>query len=305
MLSCYRVIPIILVLLLILNANEVKLQNGDTYSGCEDGYLSAQYATVLLQEMTSDTLTNHFSDLDIYLSRWTWRKQYARAAFRFDLSGISDTVAKAELQLTLKSGLATGTGVCTLYTINSEWNSSECSWFNAKQDQLWNNQGGDFNRDDFITANAVMFPDEVEIYDITAMVNSIIKGDKPNNGFIIEPATSSDLSIQMQDHIFYSSEQDDVEKRPALVLYDQVGILKTNKGLKTNIKINQTGNYLNVSVPHSDFKISMFDLKGREVYRNISQESSLNINHEKFGKGLFIIKVWNKFFTEKVQMSLF
>lgn len=69
MLKLIKVFLPLLLCLTILFSAEIKLQNNESYSGCEDGYLSAIYATELLQDMVADTLTNHFSDLDIYLSR--------------------------------------------------------------------------------------------------------------------------------------------------------------------------------------------------------------------------------------------
>lgn len=53
----------------LLYSDAVKLQNGDNYTGCEDGYLSALYGDSDLKDMVADTLTNHFSEQDIYLTR--------------------------------------------------------------------------------------------------------------------------------------------------------------------------------------------------------------------------------------------
>lgn len=201
------------------------------------------------------------------------------------------------------NGIVIGTGVCTLFTINSNWNSSECSWFNSSNGNLWNNQGGDFNKDDYVTTNAKMLPNEVEIFDVTKMVNEIIKGNKPNYGFILEPATTPDLSVQMQDHIYHSSEQADIGKRPALVLYDQVGIVKNKKFCNSRIEINRSLNVINLKTPYREFNVSIFDLKGREIYKAKSKDETTQIKSDSFGKGLFIIRLWNDNFSEKLSIS--
>lgn len=64
-----RIVSALLLLGLAIQGKEITLQNGDTYSGCDDGYLSAIYETPALKNMIGDTLTNFFSKPDIYLSR--------------------------------------------------------------------------------------------------------------------------------------------------------------------------------------------------------------------------------------------
>lgn len=69
MINFIRINLIIFLFIAFINGAAIKLQNSDKYSGCEDGYLSAMYATTALIEMSSDTLTNHFVEEEIYLSR--------------------------------------------------------------------------------------------------------------------------------------------------------------------------------------------------------------------------------------------
>lgn len=69
MLQKYRIAILGLFLSTLSFSADTILQNNDTYSGCEDGYLSAIYATPALIDMVQDTLTNHFADPEIYLSK--------------------------------------------------------------------------------------------------------------------------------------------------------------------------------------------------------------------------------------------
>lgn len=232
--------------------------------------------------------------------------QYARAAFRFDLSSITDTVAKAELQLTVKSGLSNGTEICTLFTINSQWNSSECSWFYASEGKLWDEPGCDFDRNNFITAQAATPFTPLESYDVTKMVNAIIKGEKENYGFVIEPATSEDLLIQMKDHIYYSSESDSIDKRPALILNDEVAISKNFKDKIKLANICDLGDRIIFTSLKSDFTISIYDLKGREVIQLSSKnyKNEISLNKKILGKGLFIASFRNNSSSEKFTLTI-
>lgn len=136
-----------------------------------------------------------------------------------------------------------------------------------------------------------MLPNEVEKYDVTNIVNAIIKGEKTNNGFILEPATTADLITQMQDHIFYSSEYSDVDKRPALVLYDEVGI--KSKFIKTNynVKVIRSSESNIMISANNEFKFSLFDLKGRELLKKRSLDKACSIDLKKFSQGIFLAKL--------------
>lgn len=59
----------ILFMVISLHAKEIRLQNSETYSGCEDSYLSALYEDTTLINMVSDTLTNHSTEEQLHLSK--------------------------------------------------------------------------------------------------------------------------------------------------------------------------------------------------------------------------------------------
>jgi len=219
-------------------------------------------------------------------------------AIRFDLSSVTDPIKKATLNLQMKSVLSNGTGICTLFVITSDWVSKESSWFNAKNGTPWKTIGGDFNHQTVFTAPAAL-PDSVEIYDVTGAIKAFINGQTPNYGFIIEPATSPDLSIQMQDHLYYSSEYSDTLLRPSLVLQTEsdgilnTATLKTFDGFNLVTKSDQ----IIISSKETHFSAAVFDMKGRQLTHLVSIQGSCSLDMAGLSKGVLLLNLKHGSFT--------
>ena len=213
-------------------------------------------------------------------------------AIKFDLSSITEPVDSATLKLQVKKLLSNGTGICTLSTITTDWVSTECSWLNAKAGTPWNTMGGDYSSEGRVTGLAGN-AGEVETYDVTAMVNAFITGQKPNYGFLIEPATSSDLVIQMQDHFYHSSEYSEVPLRPALVLKtgpDEIINNNIFNGI-TGVKVIKGNNGITVTSMKGSISATLFDLKGRELTSKFSKQGNCFFDIQNLGKGVLFLRI--------------
>lgn len=136
------------------------------------------------------------------------------------------------------------------------------------------------------------------------MVNSFIKGEKINYGFIIEPATTGDLIIQMQDHIFYSSEQSDISKRPSLVLSDEVSIQSINKKIFSSLSIKLSSSNFIIRNKSEAFNVTLFNINGRRVYRNSTLKNTHSIKRSELSKGVYILQVKGKKYLERYSVTL-
>lgn len=212
---------------------------------------------------------------------------------RYDLSTVTETVDTAFLKLHVKSVLSNGIGVCTLKTITSDWNNAECSWFNAKAGTPWTVPGGDFTSEGAVVTKAGE-SGGIEVHDVTALVNVIISGTKPNYGFILEPGTSTDLTIQMQDHIYFSSEYSEVSKRPELVLkIGGIGIRSKHlvkRGPGVQLARNRAG-MLTLINPNGKFTATLVNLRGQVLKKTLSQKGSILLDVNDVGNGVLILHI--------------
>lgn len=168
----------------------------------------------------------------------------------------------------------------------------------------WNESGGDFDKTPVVISPAGK-AGEIERHDITSAINAIIKGDKPNNGFILTPATSENLQIQMQDHIYYSSEATEVSKRPALVLDDGIDAIISNKAIiSQNSMVQQSAGNVCVRSEKKNFTVTVVDMLGREHYRLQSVQNEVSFPEGELGKGYFILYVDYANFSEVIPLLI-
>lgn len=162
---------------------------------------------------------------------------------------------------------------------------------NADVHTLWSNEGGHFGPD-FTTTEAAK-AGGTETFDVTTFVNEMITGTRDNYGFLITPATSPDLSQQMQDHIYYSSEYEDVEKRPALILDDGIiPVLTQPKTKYQELEISQNRDYLTIQGPKgTSIALSLFTIDGKLIKRVSNTQGEIHLFKKDLHSQLILVKV--------------
>jgi len=211
--------------------------------------------------------------------------------------------------------------VCSLFTITKEWVESEVTWNNADKDTKWemldpdtkfynpnigdsvSNPGGcDYDQGpvdiiDYVDANAW------ENYDVTEVIKQVFNSGKPFYGFMIkqflEPVEEDNginaIAKGPEGRVYYSSENDETDKRPKLT------ITYTSSGINTTI-LSQLSD--NISIVRKDDKIMLFipferanevfiyNIKGQKQFSLTGGKSGwIDLPLHYFSSGLHIVTI--------------
>jgi hypothetical protein len=176
-----------------------------------------------------------------------------------------------------------------LFTIAKPWKESEITWYNADSNTAWENLDPDTKFYNPITKDTVSHPGGVDFnpepiafapwgdnntwenYDITEAMKTIIKNQETFYGFTVKMRLSP-----FNEHIiyagrnYYSSEYAEIDKRPKLTVeYTSSGIytFHAKNSQLDNMKIVNTPDNFKVFIPfEKNYKVSIYNLKGRQVY---------------------------------------
>lgn len=195
--------------------------------------------------------------------------------------------------------------VCSLHTIDYDWEEMEVCWNFASNEQTWYmtaqtgnddtfalEDAGDMDIDPVATTLSVE-TGEWQSWNVTDIIKFYIENPEENHGFMIR--SSGDL----QPHYFYSSDHDSVEIRPRLLVY-------TNGAIANKYKILGNNNFKhNIQIKNSDLlftfqnntqrEIQVFDIKGKmleQIFDNNKNVSIKNIN--KYATNIFLLKIEEK-----------
>lgn len=185
-----------------------------------------------------------------------------------------------------------GTHVCSLHTINIEWDESEVTWQQADSTTSWLMVPQTLNDDTFallsagdidIDPIATTMSDTVgfwQHWNVTETVKRFIANPDTNHGFMVR------TSAELQPHYYYSSEHDSIDVRPKLTFYmNGVANLKEskNKNYLDNMMILLKNNNLIFEFnENSNFKIELFNSKGQMLL--IKSLMGINLFHYDLNK---------------------
>lgn len=192
--------------------------------------------------------------------------------------------------------------ICSLHTLDYEWEEMEVCWNNASANQPWRMFAQTGNDDTFaledagdmdIDPVATTLSDTVgfwQKWNITEIIKYYLENPSENHGFMIR--SSGDL----QPHYFYSSNHDSIEIRPKLIIYTN-GVSSVG-GQLNNLLSNNCYVTLKTSELILDFKslksreVKVYNIQGRELYRkNFNTTRIGSINLEEFSTDIFIVKI--------------
>lgn len=191
----------------------------------------------------------------------------------FDLSPIPDdaNVEEAVLELFFVGGdiaVAGKPNVCSLFTVTREWVESEVTWNDADAGTKWemldldtkffnpdlndtvsSPGGGDYDPASVTVAEYAAL-NTWEEYDVTEIIREVIDKQDQFHGFIIKQFLDPrEKNRSNQGKAYYSSEYDELDKRPKLT------ITYTSSGINTTI-LNQLSD--NINIVRKDEKIMLF-----------------------------------------------
>jgi RHS repeat-associated protein len=96
----------------------------------------------------------------------------------------------------------------TVYAVTTAWRENEANWGKATSSQTWDRLGGDYDRSNAVAA---LSGGELLQADMTSLVRQWASGQRPNLGIAIQG--------KGQPTMFASSENADINRRPALVVH--------------------------------------------------------------------------------------
>lgn len=194
----------------------------------------------------------------------------------FDLENsniLVDEIDSVHLSMNVFFSKIKGHHVCSLHTINIEWNEAEVTWLQADSNTSWLMVPQTMNDDTFalksagdidIDPIATTMSDTVgfwQHWNVTETIKRFIENPDTNHGLMVR------TSAELQPHYYYSSEHDSVELRPKLTFYmNGVSNLIEDKNKKylDNMMISvKNQNLIFKFDKYSDSKIELFNSKGQ------------------------------------------
>lgn len=172
--------------------------------------------------------------------------------------------------------------VCSLHTVDYEWEEMEVTWLQASNTQEWymvpqtgNDDtfaiegAGDMDIDPIATTNHAQM-EEWQNWNVTEIIKTYIENANENHGFIVRSGA------ELQPHFYYSSEHDSLNLRPKLTFFTNgVKINKNNKKYLYSLpfEIKKLGSSIYINFIKKDAaNLELFNTKGRLIY-------SMYINH--------------------------
>lgn len=189
--------------------------------------------------------------------------------------------------------------LCSLHTIDKEWKEMEVTWNDAMTDTPWKMQPATHNDDSFalvhggdIEIDPIDSPlsngvDEWQEFNITSAIKDFIENPENNNGFMIRN------SSEQQPHIYFSSEYEDINKRPKLTFKISTPITNLYIKNKTGINIRSINNFVEITTPFKNsYCIEIFSLNGKKVVNlSINKKKKAIIRIDAFSLGVNIISI--------------
>ena len=246
---------------------EKVLQNGkDEYEGCSDTYIEIEgKSEPYLYE------NDNYNDTAVLtLANWVpWNHRFARVAIKFDLSILPEKIGikKALLELYFLNGNL-GLGTCSLFTIESQWEPKEVTWKLKKKDEPWDKKGGDYAYDDNELSKFSEKSNNWEAYDVTRFIKKYYKDPSKNYGIFLYPS-SDDKAGSVPNRNYYSSEAEDLEKRPKLTIEYETDtkIISGIKGGIPHVSFKVVDGYIILQLPDKkDITLNIFDLSGKKMF---------------------------------------
>lgn len=193
-----------------------------------------------------------------------------------------------------------GATLCSLHTIDKEWKEMEVTWNDAMKDIPWKMYPASHNDDSFSVEMAgdmeidpIASPlsknvNEWQVYDVTSSIKDYVENPENNNGFMIRN------SSEQQPHIYFSSEYEDISKRPKLTFSTTTPITNTfTKKTNGGISVKPLNRDFEITVPfNNSYDIKIFSLNGKKVVNLTNKtEKKMILKNDLFSSGVNIVSI--------------
>lgn len=228
---------------------------------------------------------------------------------KFDLENVEDLqqielseIDSVHLSLNVFFSKIIKASLCSLHTVDYEWNEMEVNWNQARDDQPWKMIPQTGNDDTFALESAgdmdidpvsTTMSDTVgfwQHWNITEIIKTFIENPSENHGFMIR------TSAELQPHYYYSSNHDSIEVRPKLTFYmNGVSIKSYNNNrigkMITKVSLNKN----NLSIKFKDDytrSVRLFNVNGRAITKDIHVDSNIfNYSFKNNSENVFILRI--------------
>lgn len=179
-------------------------------------------------------------------------------------------------------------GPTSVYTVGKEWDPATARW-----EIPWAHEGGDFDSLNPIAHSKLdTTVKRWENFDVTETVKQFVQNPALNFGFLIKFDDNDRRGIMV-----YSSESQEADKRPKLVINGDVTHIKKIKNDRApDLSITTQGNSLWVRIPMANWngKICVYSIEGKQVASvSINTPKAVYRIADKLTPGTYFIRLVN------------